>query len=160
QWRERLAQMAGGDLELLAIGSPELPPRRPTTAGLQHGDTEKPEPDKDQEQKPDLRHRGTEPAEIKAEQSQSQGQNLNPEVTEKIPGDTEEEIGAAVGSHGQEIVEAIEIPSQPSMRFHGSIPAMVEEVNKLTAEGKRVIFAAPNTGEMERLADIFTEYQV
>ncbi|HEY6348635.1 MAG TPA: transcription-repair coupling factor [Candidatus Angelobacter sp.] len=54
----------------------------------------------------------------------------------------------------------IEILSQPSRRFHGSVPAMVEEVNKLTAEGQRVIFAAPNTGEMERLADIFTEYQV
>ncbi len=37
---------------------------------------------------------------------------------------------------------------------------MVEEVRKLTAAGERVIFAAPNTGEMERLADIFTEYQV
>ncbi|HEY6250676.1 MAG TPA: transcription-repair coupling factor [Candidatus Angelobacter sp.] len=56
--------------------------------------------------------------------------------------------------------DLIQILSQPSRRFHGSIPAMVEEVNKLTAEGRRVIFAAPNTGEMERLADIFTEYQV
>jgi transcription-repair coupling factor (superfamily II helicase) len=37
---------------------------------------------------------------------------------------------------------------------------MVEEVRKLTAAGERVIFVAPNTGEMERLADIFTEYQV
>jgi len=37
---------------------------------------------------------------------------------------------------------------------------MIEEVKKLTAENRRVIFAAPNTGEMERLADIFTEYQV
>jgi transcription-repair coupling factor (superfamily II helicase) len=58
------------------------------------------------------------------------------------------------------LARAIEFLSQPAMRFHGSIPGMVEEVNKLTAEGKRVIFAAPNTGEMERLADIFTEYQV
>jgi transcription-repair coupling factor (superfamily II helicase) len=56
--------------------------------------------------------------------------------------------------------DLIHFLSQPAMRFHGSIPAMVEEVNKLTAEGRRVIFAAPNTGEMERLADIFTEYQV
>src|SRR5689334_20625985 len=37
---------------------------------------------------------------------------------------------------------------------------MVEEVRKLSAAGERVIFAAPTTGEMERLADIFTEYQV
>jgi transcription-repair coupling factor (superfamily II helicase) len=54
----------------------------------------------------------------------------------------------------------LEFLSQPTTRFHGSIPAMVEEVNKLTSEGRRVIFAAPNTGDMERLADIFTEYQV
>ena len=54
----------------------------------------------------------------------------------------------------------IEFLSQPTTRFHGSVPAMVEEVRKLTGEGRRVIFAAANTGEMERLADIFTEYQV
>ncbi|HEX7286908.1 MAG TPA: DEAD/DEAH box helicase, partial [Candidatus Angelobacter sp.] len=54
----------------------------------------------------------------------------------------------------------IEFSSQPTTRFHGSVPGMVEEVRKLTAAGQRVVFAAPNTGEMERLADIFTEYQV
>ncbi|HET6936004.1 MAG TPA: transcription-repair coupling factor [Candidatus Angelobacter sp.] len=54
----------------------------------------------------------------------------------------------------------IEFSTQPTTRFHGSVPGMVEEVRKLTAGGQRVIFAAPNTGEMERLADIFTEYQV
>ena len=54
----------------------------------------------------------------------------------------------------------IEFLSQPTARFHGSVPAMVDEVKKLTSEGRRVMFAAPNTGEMERLADIFTEYQV
>ena len=50
--------------------------------------------------------------------------------------------------------------SRPTTRFHGSIPAMVEEVKKLTAENRRVLFAAPNMGEVERLADIFTEYAV
>jgi transcription-repair coupling factor (superfamily II helicase) len=54
----------------------------------------------------------------------------------------------------------IEFATQPSSRFHGSIPAMVEEVRKLTADNRRVIFAAPSIGEMERLADLFTEYQV
>src|SRR6185312_339086 len=54
----------------------------------------------------------------------------------------------------------IEFSSQPTTRFHGSVPGLVEEVRKLTAGSQRVIFAAPNTGEMERLADIFTEYQV
>src|SRR5947209_10728022 len=37
---------------------------------------------------------------------------------------------------------------------------MLEEVQKLVAEGKRVLFAAANTGELERLADVFTEYNV
>ena len=56
--------------------------------------------------------------------------------------------------------QLIEVSAQLHLRFHGSVPAMIEEVKKLTAQGQRVIFAAPNTGEMERLADIFTEYQV
>jgi transcription-repair coupling factor (superfamily II helicase) len=50
--------------------------------------------------------------------------------------------------------------SRPTTRFHGSIPAMVDEVKKLTSEGKKVIFAAPNMGEVERLADVFTEYAI
>src|SRR4051812_35035692 len=50
--------------------------------------------------------------------------------------------------------------SRPTTRFHGSIPAMVEEVKTLTAAGRRVVFAVPNMGEVERLADVFTEYSV
>ncbi len=56
--------------------------------------------------------------------------------------------------------EAVHFPSQPAPRFHGSVPTMLEEVQKLTGENKNVVFAAPNTGEVERLADIFTEYNV
>jgi transcription-repair coupling factor (superfamily II helicase) len=50
--------------------------------------------------------------------------------------------------------------SQPSPRFHGAVPAMLAEVQKLNADGKRVLFAVPNIGEVERLADVFTEYNV
>jgi transcription-repair coupling factor (superfamily II helicase) len=57
-------------------------------------------------------------------------------------------------------VEAVTFHSQPTPRFHGSVPAMLEQVQKQTAEGKRVLIAVPNTGEIERLADIFTEYAV
>ncbi len=56
--------------------------------------------------------------------------------------------------------EALVLASQPTPRFHGSVPAMVEELQRLTAEGKQVLFAAGSTGEVERLADIFTEYNV
>jgi transcription-repair coupling factor (superfamily II helicase) len=48
--------------------------------------------------------------------------------------------------------------SQPASRFHGAVPAMIEQVQKLVADGTQVILAVPNTGEVERLADMFTEY--
>src|SRR5713226_8947376 len=50
--------------------------------------------------------------------------------------------------------------SQPTPRLHGSVPAMLEEVQKQIADSKRVLIAAPNTGEVERLADIFSEYSL
>ena len=56
--------------------------------------------------------------------------------------------------------EVHDLRSQPTTRFLGSVPAMVEDVKKLCAEGQRVIFAAGNMGEVERLADIFSEYGV
>jgi transcription-repair coupling factor (superfamily II helicase) len=55
---------------------------------------------------------------------------------------------------------AVTFLTQPTPRFHGAVPAMLEGVKKLTREGKQVLFAVPNTGEVERLADIFTEYNV
>src|ERR1700675_3756414 len=48
--------------------------------------------------------------------------------------------------------------TQPTPRFHGAVPNMLEEVQKLTGQGNQVLFSVPNTGEVERLADIFTEY--
>ncbi len=50
--------------------------------------------------------------------------------------------------------------SQPTRRFHGSIPALVEEVQRLTQEGRRVLLAVANHGEVERLANVFTEYNL
>ena len=57
-------------------------------------------------------------------------------------------------------VEHIVLQAQPTMRFHGSVAAMTEEVGKLTREGKRVMFAVSSTGEVERLADVFNEYNL
>jgi transcription-repair coupling factor (superfamily II helicase) len=67
----------------------------------------------------------------------------------------------------REVHEADEAPearteaaflSQPATRFHGAVPAMIGEVQKLVGGGTQVILAVPNTGEVERLADMFTEY--
>ena len=50
------------------------------------------------------------------------------------------------------------ILSQPVTRFHGAVPALIEEVQKIVGSGTQVVLAVPNTGEVERLADMFTEY--
>src|ERR1700757_3468777 len=55
---------------------------------------------------------------------------------------------------------SVSILTQPTPRFHGAVPAMLDEVKKLTGAGNQVLFSVPNTGEVERLADIFTEYNV
>ena len=70
-----------------------------------------------------------------------------------LPGVDVEHLGLA-----RDGLETVEFHSQPSPRFHGSIPIMLEEVKKHLAENRRVMIAAPNTGELERLADFFTEY--
>jgi len=62
-------------------------------------------------------------------------------------------------THGDDS-NSIAILTQPTPRFHGAVPTMLEEVQKLTREGNQVLFSVPNTGEVERLADIFTEYNV
>ncbi|HZQ67061.1 MAG TPA: transcription-repair coupling factor [Terriglobales bacterium] len=50
--------------------------------------------------------------------------------------------------------------SQPTPRFHGSVPALLEEVKKQLAEQNRVVISVPNVGEVERLADMFSEYSM
>jgi len=69
-----------------------------------------------------------------------------------------EHLGITGSDDGNE--PAVSLLTQPTPRFHGAVPTMLEEVQKLTKDGKQVMFAVPNTGEVERLADIFTEYNV
>ena len=57
-------------------------------------------------------------------------------------------------------IEPVQFVTQPTARFHGSVPQMFEEVQRLIGEGRSVLFAVPNTGEVERLAALFTEYNV
>ena len=67
-----------------------------------------------------------------------------------------EQLGITGGTERDEVA----FVSQPTTRFHGSVPAMLEEIQKLAAENKRVLVAAGSTGEVERMADIFNEYNV
>jgi transcription-repair coupling factor (superfamily II helicase) len=75
------------------------------------------------------------------------------------PGAALEHLAIETGSESGHLLQ-LSLLSQPSRRFHGSMLSMVEEVQRLAAEGKRVLFAVPTMGEVERLADIFTEYTV
>jgi transcription-repair coupling factor (superfamily II helicase) len=54
----------------------------------------------------------------------------------------------------------VDFATRPTQRFHGSIPALVEAINGLMQQGARVLIAAPNQGEVERLASLLQEYQV
>ena len=56
--------------------------------------------------------------------------------------------------------ESITFHSQPAPRFHGSVNAMLEDAKKQVAELNRVLIAVPNIGEVERLADLFSENSV
>ena len=75
------------------------------------------------------------------------------------PGGSLQHLGIEGGTESANILH-MSFSSQPTTRFHGSMPAMVEEVQRFAAEGKRVLFAMPTMGEVERLADVFTEYGV
>ncbi len=67
-----------------------------------------------------------------------------------------EQLGIEGGDEDEHLI----LQTQPTMRFHGSVAAMTEEVSRLTREGKRVVFAVSSTGEVERLADVFNEYNL
>ncbi len=54
----------------------------------------------------------------------------------------------------------IEFASRPTLRFHGSIPNFVDELKKLMESEARVLVAAANQGELERLAGLLQEYSV
>jgi transcription-repair coupling factor (superfamily II helicase) len=54
----------------------------------------------------------------------------------------------------------IEFATRPTQRFHGSIPALIEAINALMRQEARILLAAANQGEVERLASLLQEYQV
>jgi transcription-repair coupling factor (superfamily II helicase) len=54
----------------------------------------------------------------------------------------------------------IEFATRPTMRFHGSIPALIDQLKLLMESDARVLIAAPNQGEVERLAGLMQEYGV
>jgi transcription-repair coupling factor (superfamily II helicase) len=74
-----------------------------------------------------------------------------------LPGADIEHLGIA---RPDDETQSTTFLSQPASRFHGAVPAMLQQVQKLRQENMQVLLAVPNNGEVERLADIFTEYNV
>ena len=54
----------------------------------------------------------------------------------------------------------IELNTRPTLRFHGSIPALTEQLKSLMQTETRIVMAAPNQGDVERLATVLREYQI
>jgi transcription-repair coupling factor (superfamily II helicase) len=59
-----------------------------------------------------------------------------------------------------EDTETRAIQTQPTTRFHGNVPAFMEEARNRVAAGERVLLAAESLGELERYADLCHEYEV
>jgi transcription-repair coupling factor (superfamily II helicase) len=55
---------------------------------------------------------------------------------------------------------AYEFGSRPGITFRGNIRLAVEESRTLVSGGSRVVFFANSLGEVERFADVFSEYKV
>jgi transcription-repair coupling factor (superfamily II helicase) len=54
----------------------------------------------------------------------------------------------------------IELPTRPTLRFHGSIPALTEQLKTLMKTETRIVLAAPHQGDVERLATVLRDYEV
>ena len=82
---------------------------------------------------------------------------------------TEQQFAAALTKTSQISLEQLaltigeipqfNLPSRPSARFHGDVPACMAEVKNQLSDGGKVLLTAASTGEIERLADICREYE-
>jgi transcription-repair coupling factor (superfamily II helicase) len=54
----------------------------------------------------------------------------------------------------------IELPTRPTLRFHGSIPALTEQIKNLIQTESRIVLAVPHQGDVERLTTVMRDYQV
>jgi transcription-repair coupling factor (superfamily II helicase) len=89
---------------------------------------------------------------------------LRPELLEaqrkSHPGLDIDQLGAVDVLEDDETLGEIAFTSRPTLRFHGSIPAFVEQIKNLMQQETRMLLAAPNQGEVERLATLLREYEL
>ncbi|HEX4037811.1 MAG TPA: transcription-repair coupling factor [Acidobacteriaceae bacterium] len=76
------------------------------------------------------------------------------------PGIDIDQLGAVDVLEEDETLGEIEFISRPTLRFHGSIPALIEQIRTLMNQEVRTLLVAPNQGEVERLANLLREYEL
>ncbi len=89
---------------------------------------------------------------------------LRPEVLQALleshPGLDLDQLGAIDVLDEDNTLGEIAVNSRPTLRFHGSIPALVDQLKNLIATEQRIVLAAPTQGDVERTASMLREYQV
>lgn len=76
------------------------------------------------------------------------------------PGIDIDQLGAVDVLEDDTTLGEVAFHSRPTLRFHGSIPAMIEQIRTLMQQETRMLLVAPNQGEVERLANLLREYEV
>ena len=61
---------------------------------------------------------------------------------------------------GEPDEESFHIGTRPALAFHGNLQFAIREAKTLLESGIKLAFFAPTTGEIERLADVFSEYSL
>jgi transcription-repair coupling factor (superfamily II helicase) len=56
--------------------------------------------------------------------------------------------------------DGFHIPTRPSLAFHGNLQFAIKEAKTLIEAGSQIAFFAPTAGELERIADVFSEYGI
>jgi transcription-repair coupling factor (superfamily II helicase) len=89
---------------------------------------------------------------------------MRPEVLQGLltahPGLDLDQLGAVDIIDEDHTLGEIAINSRPTLRFHGSIPALTEQLRNLIAAEQRIVLAAPTQGDVERMATVLREYQI
>src|ERR1035437_3839660 len=89
---------------------------------------------------------------------------LRPEVLQGMlgshPGLDIDQLGAVDILDEDNTLGEIALNTRPTLRFHGSIPALTENLRKLMETEHRIVLAASNHGDVERMATVLREYQI
>ncbi len=71
-----------------------------------------------------------------------------------------DQLGAIDVLESDATLGEIELPTRPTLRFHGSIPALTEQLKNLIAAEMHIVLAAPHQGDVERLATVLRDYEI